>query len=201
LFLKEKLSPVSIGLGVLGMIGVVQVIPMVESGGHFSLTWQTALGAGAVLLAAVTWAGAGVLGRLLAVKDMDPVKMSYLRAAIGAATALPLVLVFEPPHGDMAHLWPPYALACLNGFIDSVLCYVLYYYGMKYIAAGVTSIIEVITPVGAVLLGVLVLGEHLSVRQCFGAAVVLVAVTLLVWNEIRNHAKSQQKQVAREFHP
>jgi drug/metabolite transporter (DMT)-like permease len=203
IFLKEKLSRLSIGLGLLGIIGVVLVIPRMETsvGTHdMGPTWSMAIGVCAVILAAIAWAGAGVLGRMLAVKEMDPVKMSLVRATIGAMTALPLVLAFERP-GDLTRLWPAYALASFNGFIDSVVCYVLYYYGMKYIAAGVTSIIEIITPVGAVLLGVVVLGEHLSLRQYSGAAVVLMAVTLLVWREIGNHAKSRQQEVAREFHP
>ncbi len=202
-FLNEKLSRPSMLLGLCGLVGAVIIVPF-SFGDAASLdgfTWQTGLGVAAVILAAITWAAAGVLGRKLAVDEMGPANMAFMRAAVGAFTCLPLMLIFEAPHIDFHAASSAYALAGLNGLIDSAICYVLYYRGMKYIKAGTTSIIEILTPAGAVFLGVTVLGEHLSLRQIGGAVIVLASVTALVFTEIRHHAKSQQKKVAVEFKP
>jgi len=192
LFLKERLSFLSICFGLLGLIGSIEVVPLAEAAASSfpMLTMETALGVVACLGAALSWAGAGVLGRKLAVDALGPVNMAFLRASIGAATSLPHCLLFEWLHAPVTIPWTAVGLTCLGGALDSVVCYVLYYHGMKYVAAGVTSIIEIITPVGAVLLGVVVLGETFALHQYIGAFIVLVSVTALVGNEIRMHAKS-----------
>jgi drug/metabolite transporter (DMT)-like permease len=191
-FLKERLTPLSICFGLLGLIGSVIVVPFSETTHSLvpKLSWTTALGVIGVLLAAFTWAAAGVLGRKLAVDDLGPANMSLLRAMVGAATALPLCLLFETPHFPMNVSWHKLGLIFAGGAMDSCLCYVFYYHGMKYVAAGITSIIEIITPVGAVILGVCMLGEHIALHQYLGAFIVLAAVTALVFNELREHAKS-----------
>jgi len=201
LFLKEKLSARSIVFGLFGLVGAAMIVPAAPESHHvMALTWQTGIGVAAVIGAAISWAAAGVLGRKLAVDDLGPANMAFLRASIGAVTCLPFCLIFEP-RLDLAAAAPALGFIGLNGFFDSVLGYVLYYRGMKVIAAGTASIIEFITPVGAVLLGVGLLGEHLTMRQLAGAVIVLTSVTLLVWNEIRHHAKAEQKNVAAEFKP
>ncbi|MGE3622526.1 MAG: DMT family transporter [Bdellovibrionales bacterium] len=191
-FLKEKLSFPSICFGLLAFVGAVEVIPLAEEASFFpKLEWEAIVGVSAVVAAALAWAGAGVLGRNLAVSDeLGPARMAFLRAAIGMAVTLPLVLAFELQEirGEMP--WKSVGLLFLSGAFDISVCCVLYYQGMKYVQAGVASIVEVLTPLTAVLLGVVLLGEQLVLRQWLGAVIVLVSVTALVINEIRRHEKS-----------
>jgi drug/metabolite transporter, DME family len=190
IFLKERIALLSVVFGLLGLIGAIAVVPFAQHHNFMlSLNRQTVIGVSAALAAAVGWAGSTIIGRNLAVSGHGHIEISFLRIIFGAITVLPLCLIYEMPHWNAPVPWRSVGLACLSGIIDGVLSNVLYYRGMKYVAAGVSGVLEIITPVAAVLLGVAILGEHLSLRQTIGAFIVLLSVTALVWNEVRKKEK------------
>lgn len=88
--------------------------------------------------------------------------------------ALPLALIMEPA--------PP-PLTATNmawliwlGLIGAAATYALWFRGIARIEAGAVSILGMMSPVTAVLLGWLVLGQSLTVVQGLGAAIILGSV-------------------------
>jgi drug/metabolite transporter (DMT)-like permease len=67
------------------------------------------------------------------------------------------------------------------GVFGSVLGFALYYYVIKHMEAGKVSLITLITPVLALLLGSLLNGEVVSARVWLGAACIGLGLTLHQW--------------------
>jgi drug/metabolite transporter (DMT)-like permease len=62
--------------------------------------------------------------------------------------------------------------------LTSVVAQVLYIYALRYVAAATSGVISQLTPVTALLLGVLVLGDSLTLTSLLGSAVTLAGVAL-----------------------
>ena len=68
--------------------------------------------------------------------------------------------------------------ALLFGFLSTVLAFILYTMGLKNMDNGKAAILASVEPVAAMLIGVLVYGETLSVGEMFGIFLVLGAIVL-----------------------
>ncbi|MFC7391477.1 DMT family transporter [Scopulibacillus cellulosilyticus] len=71
-------------------------------------------------------------------------------------------------------------LLCIFGLalIPTCLAYILYTYGLSYIESSRASILATVEPVVAIIIGVAVLGDALSVWQFIGIIFVLVSILL-----------------------
>jgi drug/metabolite transporter (DMT)-like permease len=63
--------------------------------------------------------------------------------------------------------------------LSTVVAVLTFFEGLKRVGPVVTSLLSTTEPLGAVLLGALVLGERLSPRQGVGGLLILAAVLLL----------------------
>ena len=81
-------------------------------------------------------------------------------------------LVFHSP----PVLWQLLAAIALG---PTVASYILYTRGLEYIEAGVASIIAMLEPVSAAVLGYVILGQRLAPVQALGGTLILTAVGLL----------------------
>jgi drug/metabolite transporter (DMT)-like permease len=74
------------------------------------------------------------------------------------------------------------ALAMLYlGVFGSAIGFSLYYYLVKYLEAGSVALITLITPVTALLLGMALNGERLSLHLVAGSALILLGLVLYEW--------------------
>lgn len=94
----------------------------------------------------------------------------------GGLLLLPVALIAEPA-------LPPLSAANIAGFtwlglIGAALTYWLWFRGVARIEPGAVSMLGLMSPVTAVFLGWIVLGQSLSPVQAIGAAVVLASVWL-----------------------
>jgi probable blue pigment (indigoidine) exporter len=92
----------------------------------------------------------------------------------GGLILLPLALIVEPP-------LPPLTATNLAGMlwlglVGAAASYVLWFRGVARIEPGAVSMLGMMSPVTAVLLGWVVLGQSLSPVQSLGAAIVLSSV-------------------------
>ncbi|GLW12309.1 membrane protein [Microtetraspora sp. NBRC 13810] len=136
-------------------------------------------GLGWALLSAVTYAGVTLAGR--AVRD-DPLGTTLGALAVGALCVLPLALV----QGVLPASADPVAAGALLGYLGAVptaLAYGLFFTGLTAVRATTASVISLVEPVGATLIGVLLLGERLAPLAAAGAGVLLLAVLLLALAE------------------
>ena len=92
---------------------------------------------------------------------------------------IPLLLIGIPLEGNPLHYhWTPKAwLALLYlAVIGSVIAFMLYYWLVHHMDVTKTMLISLVTPVVAVVLGMLVLGEDLSWRTVAGGVMIMAGV-------------------------
>jgi len=183
----EKLSANRIAGVLLGLAGVVVLLgpELLVSGLAGNMAAQ-----GAVLLATLSYACAGVFGRCFRRMGVPPLATATGQLIASSSLLLPLALIVDRP-------WllplPPLpvlgALAAL-ALLSTALAYVLFFRVMAAAGSNV-NLVTLLVPVSAILLGVLVLGESLAPRHLAGMAVIalgLVAVDGRLWRRLRRRS-------------
>ena len=159
------------GLGV-GFVGVLLVIGVWQGLGSSDL-----LGIAAIL-GAVTCYGLGYpyTRRHLASLPEGPIAMATGQVVLGALVLLPFALVTTGPGTTPA---PDALLGMLGlGVFGSGIAYVLSYRVVAVAGATTASTVTYLTPIVAVAVGMLFLGETLTWHEPVGAAVVLLGVAI-----------------------
>ena len=167
----------SLGL-VIGFAGVVALLGIDVRGDAAEL-----LGAGAVILSALGYAGAALLYRRW-LPDAPAVAVTALMTVISsvaflgpAAAGLPRQV---PPAGSIV------ALATL-GIVNTGVAYWLFYLLIDEAGAATASVITYVMPVVALFLGVGLLGERLTV----GALAGLILIALGAWLATSRHTPGE----------
>lgn len=169
-------------------IGLIGVAFLMGVGARTALSGQNMLGESACLLAALSYALAGIYGRRL--RDIEPIAAATGQVTASAAILIPPVLIADAPWT----LPMPSIEAWVAIFGIALLCtalaYVLYFEILR--AAGPTNLLLVtfLIPVTAVALGILVLSEQLASRHIIGIALIAVGLSFIdgrLPNLIRHH--------------
>lgn len=163
---------VGVLLGITG-IGIVFSNELVSTG-PLAL-W----GSAAIVVAALASAYADVVIKLRA-SHFDPVVLTLVQMIAGA---FPLLLIGISVEGDPRTLpWTPGAVVSLLylALVGSALAFVLLYWLIRHMDVTKTMLITLVTPMIAVLLGILVLHEELTWRATTGGLAILggLAITL-----------------------
>lgn len=128
-----------------------------------------ALGAGGTF-AALTWVNR------IGVPGLGAVRLTALSFTVGGLLLVPVVLVtgWAAPVGVAG--WS-YALAL--GVLSTAVAYIAYFAGLVTVPASVATIVVLVEPLAAAVLGAVVLGERLGPWGVAGAVALAVAVVLL----------------------
>lgn len=177
----ERASPSKLFGAVFGFAGCVLII---------GPTAITQLGVGvlaqlAVLAAALSYAFAGVYGRRFQSMGVDPVVTAAGQTTSSALLLLPIAFIFEDPMAlAMPSLETWVAIAGL-AILSTAIAYVLYFRILA--SAGATNLLLVtfLIPVSAILLGVVILGEKLSLSHVTGLALIGVGLAVIDGRVIR----------------
>jgi DME family drug/metabolite transporter len=179
-FLKEGLGTrvlLALAMGVTGTtLLLIGPRGLGETGDRFLPGTLFALGAGlSYAIYAVT------AKRVLA--HVHPLQLAALTFGVAALVLSP-TLAGQPEVGaSVAGGWP---LLLYLGLVPTALAYVLFNSGLRHTTATAASIVTLLEPFTATLLGVLLFGERLGVIGGVGAAVLLAAiVTLALGSEQR----------------
>ncbi|MDA0220805.1 MAG: DMT family transporter [Proteobacteria bacterium] len=169
----ERLTANRLAGVLIGLAGVVVLIGPAVLGD----IGEQALGSAMVLLAAMSYATAGLWGRRL--RHLPPLSAATGQASCSAAILIPLALAFDHPW-DLAmpplEVWA--ALAGL-GFFSTAVAYLLFFAVLRRAGGSNAMLVTLMVPPSAILLGVLVLGEPVSAEQLAGMVLVglgLVAI-------------------------
>jgi len=169
----ERLTAARIAGLLIGIAGVALVVAGDAAGG----IGRTAVADGAVLLAALFYALAGVFGRRR-LAGLRPQVAACGMLAGSAAMLVPLALLIEQPWRAAP---APEALIAVGllGLCGAALAYVLYFRILA--GAGATNLLLVtfLLPVGALLLGAMLLGERVRLSQLAGVAPIFAALVLV----------------------
>lgn len=115
--------------------------------------------------------------------DINPNALTFGGMVAGLLILYPLALIFESP--GQVHLDAKGAGTIVYlGSFGTVVTFVIYYWLLKRVQAVYLSLVSLVTPVIAVILGALWLNEALSPRVFFGAALVLCGIALANGGEI-----------------
>ena len=149
---------------IAGFVGVVVLIGpdmLTELGTHV-------LAELACLAAAGFFAVGAVYSRRL--RGVPPVMMATGQLTMSTVLLLPVVLLFDRPESlltaSKAALWAMLALALLS----SALAYLIYFRVIARAGATNALIVTFLSPVSAILLGIVLLNEGLDARQLAGMA-------------------------------
>lgn len=153
----------------LGMVGVAALI----------LTPQAALdpiGIAAGIGAAASMATGTVFARKWRPPDTPLLAFTAWQLLAGGVLLLPLALAFEPP-------LPSLTLQHVTGFvylglIGAGLTYALWFRGVERIEPSAISALGFLSPLSAIILGWVFLGQALSVGQWIGEAAIALSIIL-----------------------
>jgi drug/metabolite transporter (DMT)-like permease len=165
----EKLSfgkAVGIALGIVGVI--VLVGPGALSGG--GAIW----GEMAVIAASCSYGFGGVYSRRFS--DMSPLQAATGQMTGATVLLIPLSLLIDRPwtlampHLDVWAAWLAIAL------VNTVLAYVLYYRMIANVGATYMSLVTLLIPPIALLLGAVFLGERVTPQAVIGMAIIALGM-------------------------
>lgn len=152
--------------------GVVLLVAGAGSGG----VGVDALGIAAAVGAGVSYAGYTVAARALLLRGTPGMVVMAGIFVVGALVLAPVLLVADlrwlaSTAGVVMVLW--------LGVVATGVSYVLFQHGLGGLPAGTVATLSLAEPVTATVLGVLVLGERLSLLTAVGIGVVVLSLLLM----------------------
>jgi drug/metabolite transporter (DMT)-like permease len=181
---KEKITPIKIFALVTAFTGCVLVSGIAGSGA--SLT-STALFLG--IASGFTYGLYSIFTKL-ALRHYSPLTFTFY-------TFLTATIVLAPICGVDSMTTIAFSstkatvMPAVFGIVTSVIPYICFTCGLKYTEAGKANITATIEPVVATLIGVLVLGEKLSIPATAGIALVLLSAVILNLPQKRTNTPSK----------
>ena len=181
LFLQDDRMTVQRVLGlIVGFIGVVILLSEdLTVGAHSSL-----LGQGAVILAAILYAGSSVYARRKTAAYPGLVRGA---APLVSATAIMWILapMIESPF-KIPQLPLTWIAILWLGVLGSGLALILFYYLLHEIGPTRAATVTYIFPLGGVILGVIFLNEQLSWQLALGALLIISSIVVVNWQSKKN---------------
>jgi drug/metabolite transporter (DMT)-like permease len=172
-FVGERLTPAKLAGFALASAGAALVIAAGQSAG--TVSERRLLGDVLMLLGALCWAVYTVLGTI-ALRTRSPLAVVTIAAPVGALCLLPLGL-FEKAYADV----PAWSVGVwLNvlylALIGSVASFVLFYWVVRRVGAGVGAMTSYLVPVLTLVMAIVFLGDRPQPLQLVGGVVILAGV-------------------------
>ena len=181
---QERLTLVNVCGVVLGIVGVGVIFS-----NQLSVEGTLALwGSAAIVLGAFCAAYSNVLIKARG-GHLDPALMAAGQMICGL---IPLLVVGILTEGSPLRFnWTPLAIVSLFYLVlvGSVIAFMLYYWLVRNMDVTKTMMIALVTPLIAVILGMIVLDERLSWRTVLGGACIMLGIGLIVLRRIKERAR------------
>lgn len=133
----------------------------------------------AIILAAIFYAFASIYGRRYSKRGVPPLVVATGQVSASTILLLPVVLLIDQPW----QLAPPSALSWAAvsslGLISTAAAYLLYFRILATAGATNLMLVNLLVPVTAIFLGIMVLGEVLTVQHIAGMALIAVGLALI----------------------
>jgi drug/metabolite transporter (DMT)-like permease len=180
----ERLTLVKVSGVVLGIMGVGVIFS-----NQLSVEGPLALwGSAAIVAGAFVAAYSNVLIKARG-GHLDPALMAAGQMIFGL---VPLLVVGILTEGSpLLFHWTPMAVVSLFYLVlvGSVVAFILYYWLVRNMDVTKTMLIALVTPLIAVILGMIVLDERLSWRTVLGGACIMLGIGLIVLWRIKERAR------------
>lgn len=172
---SERIVPHRVAGVLIGIAGMVLMIgPDVVAAG----LGNDVLAQFAVLGAAMGYAFAAIYGRRYARLGISAPVAAAGQLAVTTLIAIPLVLLIDRPWTmPMPGLEHWITLAALS-LVSTAFAYIIFFRLLSGTGAVNTSLVTLLVPVSALMLGTLVLGEAFTLRQAVGMAIILFGIVV-----------------------
>lgn len=128
--------------------------------------------------AAILWAASTVTGKIL-LKRTAPTLATFWRFFFGfLGLGVVMILAKDTPHMEFSNTPLVFSLLYLS-LIPGLFAMLIYYSGLARTSASVTTIIELLYPIGAVALNTVFLHTPLGMTQTIAGAILLIAVAMI----------------------
>ena len=167
--LGEKLSikkVVCIGIALAGLWLIVQNAATAANGRHL-------LGIGYGLSAAGCYAGLTVINKLI--RNLDGLAKTLLQFGLSVVMLFPYVLFGEGFHFASV-AGSTVALILVLGILHGGVGFYLFFSGMQGLSGQSIAVLSYIDPLTSLFISVLVVGEHTTLQQFVGAALLLGSI-------------------------
>lgn len=126
----------------------------------------------------ITWSLGTVMSKRFNRMEVSPMMNAGLQITAGGLGGFAMSALFDTSH-DIHHTAQGWGSVAYLAVIGSALAFTLYMFVLKHLSATVSSLYTYINPVVAILLGWLLLGEHLNWMEAVGMVVTIVGVWLV----------------------
>ena len=176
IFLMDERFSVLRVLGVIvGFSGVILMVGPDALGGLGADFWAQLCALGA----AISYGFASVFGRRFRELRVDPVMVATGQVTMSSLVLWPIALWIDGPQ-DIANMS---LNAALSMFGLAVLCtsfaYILYFRILERAGATNISLVTFLVPISAIILGVLVLGEQIYIKEIIGMTLIGVGLAII----------------------
>jgi drug/metabolite transporter (DMT)-like permease len=179
----ERLSWTRIGGVVLGVCGVAVVFS-----NQLAVAGRQALaGCVALLLSSIFVAYSNVLVKKHG-KNLNPAIMTAGQMLFGLLLLLAVSITLEG--NPLRYHWTPMAVIALLylAVVGSVIAFLLYYWLILNMDVTKSMLIALVTPVVAVILGMIVLNEEFGWRTLAGGAMIILGIAFIVVRKNRHQS-------------
>ncbi len=158
---------------VLGFTGVAVLIGSSALSGFGASTW----GQIAVFGATISYGFAGVFGRRFA--NVPPMETARGQLTMSTLIILPLVLLIDHPWSlPMPSTWAIASVIAL-AVVCTAYAYILFFRILATAGAVNVSLVTFLVPPSAIVLGIVVLGEQLQLRQIIGMVIIMAGLIVV----------------------
>lgn len=173
MWMAERLGRPGAAIVVAALAGLALLV----LGGGSGAGPSAALGTGLAVLSALGYAGTILLNRAMGAADdeFSPIGSAVIGFAIGACCLLPFAW-WEGLLPTRGNLVVTGALLGYLGLVPSAVAYALFFVGLTSVGATTAGVVALIEALTAAVIGVTLLGEHLTVPAVAGSLVLLGAV-------------------------
>jgi len=188
----ERLSWTRIGGVVLGVCGVAVVFS-----NQLAVAGRQALaGCVALLLSSIFVAYSNVLVKKHG-KNLNPAIMTAGQMLFGLLLLLVASITLEG--NPLRYHWTPMAVIALLylAIVGSVIAFLLYYWLILNMDVTKSMLIALVTPVVAVILGMIVLNEEFGWRTLAGGAMIMLGIAFIVLRRNRSQSVPAVQSVAK----
>jgi drug/metabolite transporter (DMT)-like permease len=188
---NERMTTLKVVGVLLGILGVAVIFSdQLTIAGSMAL-----LGSIALVLSAVFGSYSNVLVKAYGGK-IDPQILAASQMVFGFVPLLAAGFAIEG--NPLRFNWTPMAIISLAYLVvvGTVIAFALYYWLVRNMDVTNTMLIALVTPVVAVILGMMVLDEQLNWRMVAGSACIILGLALIVFRKQRKTATGPEAEAA-----
>lgn len=193
----ERATPLKLVGVVVGFVGVAMMmgIPVMDEGG-------STLAQAAIIVAALSYAFAGVYGRRFKAMSVNPIVTAAGQVTASALVMAPIAFIVDGPLDISGPSLGTWASIVGLAVLSTAAAYVLYFKLLESSGATNLLLVTLLIPVSAILLGSLFLNETLEVVHFVGMALIALGLSAIdgrLWQRKRdtkvfnNHTISAHK--------